>query len=284
MAQRDGDVRFVQLPHPGPEHKVDESGVRPWRTSKDAHGRTFLASKAHYRMNLNEENQVGDVAFWGEWEGEAKLDLRMRPTSEGPLWLCRPNPYGKPPSQERGGPQNTDPFVWGDCFVYSICRQPGNQKLRSLGRGSVILFGSSVAKKFVIDTVLVVADWIEYDRTTSRERLGWVTSAEHMRAATEPLCESAGNEAFRCYFGATPTDPVSGMYSFVPCKPYAGAGSGFARPAVDLPELIKPRLTQQAGSSEPKPIVELFALWQKVVDQVLQQGLALGTRFELPTA
>jgi hypothetical protein len=62
-------VRFVQLPHPGPEHEVDQSGVRPWLTSKDKHGRTFLVSKAYYRMNLNEENQLGDVAFWGEWEG-----------------------------------------------------------------------------------------------------------------------------------------------------------------------------------------------------------------------
>lgn len=220
-AKRDGEVRFVQLPHPGPEHEVDESGDRPWLTSKEKHGRPFLVSKAHYRMNLNKENQVGDVAFWGEWEAEAKLDLRIAPTIGEPLLLCRPNPHGKPPSHERGNPQDTDPFVWGECFVYSICRQSGNQKLRGLGRGSLILFGSSVAKKFVIDKVFFVAEWIEYGRTTSRERLGGITSAEHMRAAIEPLCESAGNATFRCYFGATPIDPVSNMYSLVPCKPYA---------------------------------------------------------------
>jgi len=52
--------------------------------------------------------------------------------------------------------QNTDPFVFGGEFRYSWCLQPSRRSLRDLDMGSVILFGSRVNWKFVLDTVFVL--------------------------------------------------------------------------------------------------------------------------------
>ena len=111
----EGDVHFIQFPHPGPEHDPDTSGIRPWPRGDEAHKRTFMQSPATYRRSIDGDDQHGDVAFWGEWEGEARLVTALEPTPREPRWLCVPNPHGAPPSPNENGipPQNTDPFVWG---------------------------------------------------------------------------------------------------------------------------------------------------------------------------
>jgi hypothetical protein len=280
----EGDVRFVQFPHPGPEHEPGPSGIRPWPRGNEAHKRTFMQSPAAYRYSIDGDDRHGDVAFWGEWEGETRLVTALEPTSRGPQWLCVPNPQGaSPPRNEEGiPPQNTDPFVWGDAIRYGACRQPTNQKLRNLGRGSLILFGSSVGGGFVLDTVLVVAGWVEHHRDTFRQDLAGVTSDDHMRATLEPWHGWKTDQIFRLYVGATPANPVDDMYSFVPCQPAAGAGSGFPRPSIELEGLIKPDLRMQARSSEPLEPSVVRTLWRRVVEQTLSDGLALATRLDLP--
>ena len=69
----DGDVRFVQFPHPGGEHQRPANGRRPWMPANMAHRRTFLQSESTYRLSPDGNDQHGPVAFWGEWEGEAQL-------------------------------------------------------------------------------------------------------------------------------------------------------------------------------------------------------------------
>jgi hypothetical protein len=113
--------------------------------------------------------------------------------------------------------------VWGDAIRYTFCRQPGNGKLRRLGRGSVILFGSSLDHRFVLDAVLVVAGWIEHGR---RDDLVGHVDEMYIRAT---------------------------MFSFVPCRPAAGPGSGFARPAIELNGLINPNARMQARMLEVGP-------------------------------
>ena len=61
-----------------------------------------------------------------------------------------------------GGLHNTDPFIFGDRFLYSNCKQATSTRLRSLGRGSVIAFGSHTARRWVLDTVMVVAGSVDY--------------------------------------------------------------------------------------------------------------------------
>jgi hypothetical protein len=281
----EGDVRFVQFPHPGKEHGVDASGVRRWPLGDKLHRRTFLQTPALYRTTLDGPDRRGEVAFWGEWEGEARLVSELEQRGEGPRFLCTPNPRGeKPVSPDGTPPQNTDPFVWGDAITYIGCRQPGNKKLRRLGRGSLILFGSNLGGRFVLDTVLVVAGWAEHDCDNFEEQLAELASDAHVRAGVAPFHGWGKKGTLRYYAGATPANPVCGMYSFVPCRLAAGAERGFARPAIKLDRLVAPNLRMEARSSDPLEPTRVAELWRDVVGQVLAdpQQLALATRLDLP--
>lgn len=274
-----GDIRLVQFPHPGREHAMPASGRRTWKLGSEAHKRTFLQSSGTYRRAATGDDQRGEVAFWGEWEGGVDLVTEVEQVPGGPRWLCRPAPRAVAPMSSDGTPpQNTDPFVWGDAIRYTFCRQPGNGKLRRLGRGSVILFGSSVQHRFVLDTVLVVAGWIEHAK---RSDLAGQAEETYVRATIDPMYGwGEDDRTYRLYFGATPDEPVNGMFSFVPCRPAAGSRSGFARPSVELEGLINPNARMQARmlDADPERIPEL---WQVVVESVRSEGLALATRLQL---
>ena len=45
-----------------------------------------------------------------------------------------------------------------------------------------------------------------------------------------PAYEWSGGEELRLYFGATPDEPVEGVFSFVPCAPADNAVQGFRVP------------------------------------------------------
>jgi hypothetical protein len=87
----------------------------------------------------------------------------------------------------------------------------------------------------------------------------------------------------RLYFGAKADQRVEGMFSFVPCLP-ADAGRAFARPRIELEGLIRPNLAMQARTCAVRDLGELRAIWDRVVDQVLEQGLVLGVHVALPVA
>lgn len=275
--QNSGDVRLVQFPHPGKEHPVP-SGKAPWRRGNAAHRRTFLLSDATYRLGAAGEDRHGEVAFWGEWEGPTDVVTELDPVPGGPQWLGRPDPSEVPPVFDDGTPpQNTDPFVWGDAIRYTFCRQPTNRKLRRLGRGSLILFGSNIQHRFVLDTVLVVAGWIDHARSAD---LRGITDDAYMRATVEPMYGWGEGKPHRLYVGATPANPVNGMFSFVPCRPGSGRDVRFARPAIELNGWIDRNLRMQARMSE-RPDHEIVAAWADVVAAVQTAGIALATRLSL---
>lgn len=124
----EGDVRFVQFPHPGKEHNVGR-GVRSWPSGEKAHRRTFLQSPGLYRTAIAGTDVAGELAFWGEWEGQARLVAELDPVPEGPRYLCGADPAGEPPMSAVGTPpQNTDPFVratrWRTSVVASLRTGP----------------------------------------------------------------------------------------------------------------------------------------------------------------
>jgi hypothetical protein len=100
---------------------------------------------------------------------------------------------------------------------------------------------------------------------------------------TDPLSHSKklGNFQFQSYTGAAPGAQVSGMFSFVPCTPYGSGKPGFARPALDLGDLLNHNLAMAARTT-PLTTGQASCAWQQVVDQVLDAGLVLGTWFPLP--
>ena len=90
-------------------------------------------------------------------------------------------------------------------------------------------------------------------------------------------------DRLRLYRGATPDDPVEGMFSFFPASPECG-DSGFRRPFIDLPiEYLNPAAfrTPRGLGRDRKP-AELRALWDQLVAQARDAGLVLGTFAELP--
>jgi hypothetical protein len=284
----DGPVSLVQLPHPGGEHTPGADGIRHWGYARKSnpHKRTFLKSSATYRAEIDGPDLAGEVVFWGEWEGETRAVGKLDSSSRRyPHWLCEPVISGALPTGEPNkSPQNTDPFVWGDAMVYTACRQDRNAKLRGLGRGSVILFGSRLRGEFVLDTVVVVAGYVDHNLSDRhfRDVLDGIASPANMRLTLEPWFHGGVETTFRYYVGATPENHVDGMFSFVPCLPLGDVDEGFPRPPIELDRYIKPGLAMQALTSDPLELSQVRALWRRVADQVANAELSIATRLELP--
>ena len=83
--------------------------------------------------------------------------------------------------------------------------------------------------------------------------------------------------------GATPGDPVCGMFRFFPAIP-ADVDSGFPRPFVCLrDEFFNPRKwLAPKGHRRDRALNELRGLSNLLLAQVHSAGLVLGTHAELP--
>jgi hypothetical protein len=273
---------FVQFIHPGGEHRPDAGDLKRWNVGN--HQRKFLKRPGRYIAG-NEERE-SDLVFWGEWEPESRVLRRWQPDApDKPRYLWEPYFENHKDGQWR---QNTDPWVYGERFQYTGCLQHtrlGPTQLRYLSRGSVVLFGSCVGKtRFVIDTVFVVDEWTHHEEGDWREQLEGRVSDTYRNVTMEPWYSSPlpERQSHRLYFGATPDNPVGGMFSFFPCQPYQSDETGFGRPTIGLPGLITPHLTQGKKMTRDLGIAEVTNLWRAVVDQVDDQGLALGVHAATP--
>ena len=246
----------------------------------------------------DDSRQIGDLYAWGEWEPESDVIRRLdRPggESQSPRYLWRP--YYVPRNSYRGV-HSTDPFIFGERFLYSHCGQASKRGLRNLGQGSVIAFGSGRVidhvPRWMLDTVLVVRDFKDYTAADARRALrNWVP-ATFLDVTVGPLTDNSGEAPtsgtcaapparLRIYRGATPNDPIHGTFSFVPAIP-AGRNSGFPRPLVDLAgDYFNARnVRAPKGQSRSRRPDELRNLWKRLVKQVRDAGLVLGTRADLP--
>lgn len=277
---------FVQLLHPGKEHHPDDGDIKRWNAG--LHRRTFMRRPGRYIQGG--DCREADLLFWGEWEPESKVLRRIKePVEEGPRYVY--DPYYNVPVTCRGL-QNTDPFVF-DGFRYSICRQytkRGPTQLRDLERGSVVLFGSHLGGRFVLDAVFVVAGHVDHNAANYREVLAGLVPSAYEDVTLAPLyasselraqygCENPGR-SFRLYWGATYDEPVDGMYSFFPCTQYEERTTGFARPQVEMKGISNGlkqnfKLTPVDGEAAKRN-------WAHVVGQVTERGLVLGVWAEMP--
>ena len=275
---------FVQFLHPGGEHRPPPGGVMPW--NERDHKRKFM--RAHGTATDLSEDVDGELVFWGEWEPQSRVVETYRdPQREHPRWLQ--DPFWEPVSPPRWV-QNTDPFVFGDQFHYTGCQQDrmigGRRRatqLRHLSRGSVILFGSCRRDRFVLDTVFVVDRFVDHGLGNRDTALADISDT-YRSVVIEPWYHNPPfpYQSFRLYSGATPTNPVHGMFSFVPCALRSEAPRGFARPVIELSEAITDTHKQSFRLNPQAGVAESARLWSSVCEQVLRSGLALGTRFALP--
>jgi predicted nucleotidyltransferase len=242
---------IVQFFHPGGEHCYDkncsENGchIKDWNNITYNHKRKFLLNEGSYIENG--KKQEGKLLFWGEWEPPSKvIELKQQtycpPYGKNPQYLHRPflpSDDQLKIYQEKHFYQNTDPFVFGNSFIYGICQQYKKKrgtnilsktKLYSLEIGSIIIFGSRVNFRFVIDTVFVVKTAKRYD---SLEDVIKMNLKKYPDIVTKFIVDKNNKvyppHGYTLYTGATFDDPVEGMYSFVPAKVYNGEEKGFPR-------------------------------------------------------
>ena len=304
---------FVQFPHPGGEHKPDGVGKIGWnkahrwnkthrKYSVNPHKRKFIQFRGQW-IDEDGNRHSGNLHAWGEWEPESELICEFDPKDSGPhhpnyLW----KPYWTPRNSYRCL-HNTDPFIFGDCFLYSNCGQSAKSKksLKHLDRGSVIAFGSGKEidgqRKWVLDTVLVVRDSVPYDALNPRETLKGKVPDEFLEVTGGPLVawakdpkEGSASAAcapkskrLRLYRGATPDDPIDEMFSFFPAIPADGEAA-FARPVVCLDDKYFTSGNCQAPKGAGRNLCPdtIRDLWGALVTQVREGGLVLGTRAEMP--
>ena len=273
---------FAQLLHPGGEHYPDEDGLKRW--NREDHKRKFLRSPGRY-IEAGRPHD-GEFVFWGEWEPESRVVASLtKRLPDGPHFLYEPY-YAKPSSLANH--QNTDPFVFGEQFLYTGCLQhtkKGPTQLRNLLPGSLVLFGSCLSRsEFMVDTVFVVRDHVDHDRLDYRKQLASVTSETYRAVTIEPWYhgDCGDGTSYRLYFGATPENRVDGMFSFFPCLPSGSSASGFARPIIRIEDRITPNLTQGTRMTKDLSVRQLKGIWDDVVHQVTGQGLVLGVNANLP--
>ena len=307
-------VLIVQFTHPGGEYAVSHkelvNGVKEWNYGP--HRRKFLKTVGQYVMDNGSLSLKQDLLFWGEWEPTSKILPVSNVVGNGvvPKYVHEPflqkdtsglflPPYNNGKYVTRKGVktplcrQNTDPFVFGDYFLYSVCKQ--RKKIRNitlteftqlgeLDRGSIILFGSTISKKqggpyFVLDAVFVVGDYKAYHSKNAPSDLSGFVPNDY--------CDLMGfvhwnpSNDHICYKGATVSTPINGMFSFVPCKPCSSGDIGFPRVILTNSDMtiISDNLNAAPKFSDETNI-NPTSCWKQICNIVKQQGLKLGVNFE----
>ena len=284
---------FVQFPHPGGEHKPDRSGGTGWsrRVVEGGCGSSVACGPGHARKFMQSHGQwvgeddstgSGELWAWGEWEAESDLLRHLEQSGDRdlPRYLWRP--YYVTPPHGYQGLHNTDPFIFGEHLLYSNCRQQKNGYLKNLDRGSVIAFGSDRSGSWVLDAVLVVARSVNYAADDAFYELADSVPEAFLHVTAGPLTDNGAGARFRLYWGATPDNPVDGMFSFFPAA-RAGGDSGFKRPGIKLPSCcFTPNLRMAPKGTRDLSCEDVRKLWQAVATQVREAGLLLGTHLAVP--
>lgn len=292
----DQRLSIVQFPHSGKEPDLEgESGVMPW--NRHDHRRKFLKAKGRVADEAGLSAPI-DIYFWGEWEPDSKYT--KLPGSGKPQYVHERNLPVKPFNRKKksGGCGtesdclNTDPYVFGDYFLYSNCRQLTNhltvqRQTACLKIGSLILFGSPVQVEgkaaFALDTVFVVDDRRPFTPASYKKDLTGFMPDEYpdvMLFDTLPV----QNAPLTCYHGARYSHPRNGMYSFVPCKTVHEGAKGFLQPMLrneDFSELgyAQDVLRENCNrnfylSLKPRTITDddVKKVWCRVRELVAEQG------------
>jgi hypothetical protein len=279
--------RFVvQFLHPGGEHAPDTQVGKRW--NRGAHARKFLVAEGNCARG--DESHDGQVAFWGEWEPTSRLVSDLAAANVAEPWQRFPR-YLMAPTLEQPDSfnelRNTDPCVLGG-FWYTGCQQRATNAVRWLAPGSVVLFGSRAGPRpspaFVLDTVFVVASYVDHNASSFRTLLRGKVPDAYFVSTLEPWYwgtqSDPSDPGYRLYFGATREAPLNGMFSFFPAEPWTSQVRGFPRP----------RITDETvsnGKSQGYKLTEVSmdgaaAAWARVCDQVLAADLWLGTSAKMP--
>lgn len=293
----DSVLAFVQFPHPGGEHGHDGDGVKEWNLHN--HARKFMEMPAKYVSREGRQGPwstgKGRVRFWGEWEPQSivsELSVDAAISNGLPRYLHHPYLGNHPVGTSY---QNSDPFVFGERFRYTLCRQYSRNsptQLQRLAPHSVILFGSTQCRSFVLDTVFVVGvEQVKWTPATPPDADCGLMDRHHSAATIAPTIHGTPDpfqdSQLTLYGGVTYAERAKyhGMFSFVPCQAKDGSDGGFARPIIQLDGIINPASSRAARYNIREiggDANRVADLWKQVVDQVLEQGCSLAHSIALP--
>lgn len=294
--------KVIQFFHPGGEHSK-KSGSE-WNTGN--HKRKYLKVQGSYLNSVNQKQQSKNLYFWGEWEAQSNIIKELN-HSNSLLPKLIFEPYYKQPI----GNVNTDPFVFGNQFHYCICKQGHYPSLREkLEKGDIILFGSHKNDAFILDTLFVIKDWIEYeveniDEVKSKFNKVFVDVSllpltqiqiqskqnseikieEKTKGCYQPVYTTDDDESivlkkkYRVYSAAmySDRDSFDGIYSFAPAM--VGGENGFERPKIKLDGILSQSQNQGIKISENQNKKEV---WESITKQLFNQKLSLLIETELP--
>lgn len=281
-------VLKIQLTHPGVQKKFNlKTGyrqvkgriLREWNNDP-IHYRKFIINPGDYLNGLKDKNpKKAALAFWGEWEGNSFFKKLQNGNAN-----ILPNGIHRliHSTVIRGG-QNTDPYIYGSCFKYCICKQKG--QMSELDPGSLILFGSVFPSlnKFYIDTIFVVKKYstaVNVQKTRAQKYTA-VYKEETLEQLEEYLGAQSHQSLLRLYHSLTWWDN-SDYFSFVPCR-LGENNQGFERFFLELND---PKYNL---SSNPTGISYLSncsltskQAWHEIAETAVKQGFNLGIRFTEP--
>ncbi len=265
-------MKIIQLYHPGPEPRVSKgSDCCDWNV-RETHCRKFMCTTGDCIGSDGAHEDNVKLEFWGEWEAPSKCS-RVNNISRKGNWpkhvhepfVCKPRPKGA---------LNTDPFVFIEGFVYSCCMIKGYPSLQELQRGDLLLFGSSVGRKFVLDTVFVI------ERRQSQADFLNEVEQDHPYAKEIILQGKIQPDGY-VYRGATFDKPVDGMYSFVPCRKSTSENKGFERPTLEgASQIVKYVLSKEGKTQGIKcSYAKTDEVWRDLCDYLRGEGFLEGLVF-----
>ena len=274
----------VQFIHPGAEHKVGSDGWTPWNTT--LHRRKFMTVHGS-SVDKSGAEQRSELNFWGEWEAPSQL-LETWESGERTLPRYRVRPTYPGPAAPTPGLQNTDPYVFGNRFKYTLCKQARKTGRRTflanLAPGTLILFGSSLLGRFVLDTAFIVSENIVTHNKSTWEQATTGEGNVYRDVTLRPMYWDRNVKAetdFSLYSGASFASRFNGSYSFFPCQRTDASGSRFARPTLDLKGIVNHALI--IGQRRTAlPLAQIQEVWESVRSQVLDAGLLLGVSADEP--
>lgn len=250
--------RIIQFLHPGQYNcKV---GAIAWNCEN--HKRKLIKNEVSYiKDGVVYKNTNG--YFWGEWEPESKCDKVNEyyvHTLKYPsnIMTNHNRNCNSKCSDKKKCPQNTDPYVFGDYFIYSNCLQPTYTTLQNLEKDDIILFGSRSDGKFILDTLFVIDREFQPNEIVS----------DCFKKATYQFIK---NENLKIY-KAKMYDPEKSekIFSFFPCSL-----SPFDRPIIDLPYIHLPK-RGICCLHQLHLQLESGIVWNDVVEQIKKNNIYLG--------
>lgn len=283
-------LQMIQFPHPIWEDRADIGGVKPWNRS--AHKRNFIVSPGEAIVSKGTEpKRFENISFWGEWEPEAKI-VGHFDKADSPITPRRliaplfPKDMPEPSGDNCCG--NTDPFVFGEHFKFSNCRQNINgrpSRLQYLSAGSLILFGGIYRGDFWLDTVFVVKDGLKYKGCDCQnQEMQKFLGADYpfFHAATlKPIAASSDMQKrhYTLYRGQNWQENPN-YFSFVPCDVNGRAFSKVRLTSEMIQNLGKGALTFKVLGEYEEPSPTPQEVWNKIVEWVFALGHSLCVRFD----